>query len=147
MKTKYIVALVLVVCVSVYTYNGCKPIWQFDHLEQNARRVITGPALQTWATYLFALYPKETSFRNLSELGTNFPQQLRGLAPLLGPHVFIHAYDDTNYPSYVQLYWGSGMLGAEGFMVGPTNFVQDTNFDTGSHTIKWQDGVYFYNRS
>src|SRR5690348_3109383 len=114
MKASLIFFLVIVICVGAFLYQGCKPVWQFDHLENNARKVISGPELQKWATNLLAQYPKETSFKP-HELGTNFPEQLLGLAPKLGPHIFVHVYDDTNFPPYVQLYWGSGFLGATGF--------------------------------
>jgi hypothetical protein len=117
-------------------------VWQFDRLERNARKVITGTELQTWAINLLARYPMETNLDlSISELDTNFPQQLRGLAPQLGPHVFVYVYDDTNYPSYVNVYWGSGFLGAAGFYIGSTNFVR-----SGGTEHAWQPGVFFYQR-
>jgi len=137
MKALSIIALVLLLCVAAYFYSGYKPVWQFDHLEQNARKAITASEVQVWATNLLAYYTNETSVK-LSELGTNFPPQLRGLAPKLGPHVFIHVPDDTNWPPYIQLYWGSGFLGTHGIEVGPTNFV------SGRGQRAWQSGVYFY---
>jgi hypothetical protein len=133
-----ILALVLFAWFVAYLYSGCKPVWQFDHLEQNARKVITASELQAWATNLLARYPAETSFR-MSELGTNFPQQLRGLAPRLGPGVAVHVYDDTKQPPYVQVDWGSGFLGGAGFYIGATNFVTG-----GKGVHAWQPGVYFY---
>ena len=136
-RTSSIIALVLLFCVAAYFYTACKPVWQFDHLEQNARKAITASELQVWATNLLAHYTNETSVE-LSELGANFPSQLRGLAPKLGPHVFIHVPDDTNWPPYIQLYWGSGFLGAQGIEVGPTNFSRGLG-----HRL-WSPGVYFY---
>src|SRR5438105_256253 len=138
MKTVPIVSLVLLVGLGGCIYTSCKPVWQFDHLEQNARKVITARQLQTWGTNLLAEYRIETNF-SVSQLGTNFPQQLRGLAPRLGPLVFVHVYDDTNYPSYVHVYWGSGFLGAAGVYIGSTNLVM-------SGSTAWQPGVYFYRR-
>src|SRR6185436_1701070 len=135
MKAISLVALVLCVTVWGIIYTSCKPVWQFDHLEGNARKLITGAQLQAWATNLLAQYPEETSF-SASQLGTNFPQQLRGLAPRLGPHVSVHVYDDTNQPPFVQIYWGSGVLGAAGFYVGSSNFV----LNGGSEHL-WQPGV------
>jgi hypothetical protein len=136
---KSITIIVLVLCVTVWgvIYTSCKPVWQFDHLERDAGKLITGLELQVWATNLLVRYTNETSLR-ISDLGTNFPSQLRRLAPKLGPHLFIHVPDDTNWPAYVQLYWGSGFLGAHGFEVGPTNF----NGLRGRRA--WQPGVYFY---
>ena len=76
----------------------------------------------------------------MSELGTNFPQRLRGLAPKLGPWVVVFESDHTNEPSWVCVRWGSGFLGSHGFEVGPTNFV---SLRLGH---AWQPGVYFFDR-
>jgi hypothetical protein len=71
-------------------------------------------------------------------MGTNFPARLRKLAPQLGPSVYVSVPDNTNFPPCVQIFWGSGMLGHKGFLVGPTNFVAHWS----AHA--WQPGVYFY---
>jgi hypothetical protein len=113
--------------------------WQFDHLEENAKKVITGSELQKWATNLLAQYPGDTSL-SAADLGTNFPPQLRALAPKLGPYIWINTAYDTNSPRWVRLHWGSGFLGTTGFEIGPTNFVSERT----RHA--WQPGVYFYNR-
>jgi hypothetical protein len=139
MKATSIFAVILFICVAACLYTACKPVWQFDHLEQSARRVITATELQTWATNLLARYPTNTDLR-VSELGTNFPQRLRDLAPKLGPSVVIFEGDDTNSPSWVFLRWGSGFLGSRGFEIGPTNFV------SGRPGHVWQPGVYFFDR-
>lgn len=141
MKAASIIALILLAGLGGCVYTSCRPVWQFDHLEQNARKVITGPQLQAWASNLLAQYPMETNF-SASELGTDFPQQLRGLAPRVGPSVYVHVYDDTNQPSYVQIMWGSGFLGHAGFYVGATNFAL-----SGSAEHAWQPGVYFYRQN
>jgi hypothetical protein len=124
-------------------YGFYHPQWQFDHLEQNARKAMTAQELQVWATKLLTYYTNETYVR-LSELGTNFPRQLRGLAPRVGPSVFIHAAEGSIYPvvgsrpAYIQLVWGSGFLGSHGIEVGPPEF-------TGARANRqWQPGVYFY---
>ena len=135
MKKGLIVPLAVAICFGLYIYQSCKPTWQFDDLEKNAKKVITADELQCWATNLLAQYPYETNF-SMSELGTNFPTQLRGLAPKLGPHISIHVFDDTNHQPFVQLYWGSGFLGASGFYIGATNFVWAGR--------EWQPGVLFY---
>jgi hypothetical protein len=108
-------------------------------LERNARKVITASELQAWATNLLAQYPTHTTL-SLSELGTNFPQQLRYLAPKLGPTVVIFEGADSNSPSWVFMRWGSGFLGSHGFEVGPTNFVSNRPGRA------WQPGVYFFER-
>ena len=138
MKTGYIISIGILICISGCVYSSCKPVWQFDHLEQHAQRVITGDELQTWATNLLARYPFETNFSTM-ELSANFPPQLRSYAPKLHPDVFIHVYDDTNQPSYVQVVWGSGFLGHAGFYIGSTKFVM-----SGERIHAWQPGVYFY---
>jgi hypothetical protein len=140
MKVSTTIAVVLLVCVAAYLFEGCKPVWQFDHLERNARKVIAGAELQTWATNLLA-HPPESPYSSISmsQLGTNFPVRLRGLAPKLGPHVFLYEPDGTNSPGSVLVGWGSGFLGHCGFEIGPTNFV------SGRRAHAWQPGVYFWN--
>jgi hypothetical protein len=139
-KPKYTTGPILALFLAGCSYIGCKPFWQFERLEQSAREVVTASELQAWATNLLTHYPVETIVR-LSELGKNFPSQLRGIAPRLGPTIYVHVYEDTNAPSYVQLYWGSGFMGAAGFLIGSTNYVVS---DFRAH--EWQPGVYFYKR-
>ena len=134
-----VVALAILLGIAAYFYTGYEPVWQFDHLERNAKRVITASELQAWATNLLVLYPTN-SVVQLSELGTNFPTQLRGLAPKLGPHIWLNAGYDANSPRWVRLHWGSGFLGTHGFEIGPTNFVSLRP----AHP--WSPGVYFYNK-
>jgi len=137
-KAAPIVVLILSTCVAAFLYVSCKPIWQFDHLEKNARRVITASELQTWATNLLAQYHTNIHLSfTLSELGTNFPQQLRGLAPELGPHIEVYQWEETYPEPSVRIWWGSGFLGAAGFEMGPTNFVLGSG-------NQWQPGVYFF---
>lgn len=139
LKPKCIIPLLVLLSIAAVFYAGHKPVWQFDRLERNAQKVITGSELQSWATNLLAHYPTNTSMP-ASALGTNFPQQLLGLAPKLGPHVYVYEGNGTHSPSWVRLYWGSGMLGAHGFEIGPTNFVSSRS----GHS--WQPGVYFYDK-
>jgi hypothetical protein len=134
-----IVTLVVFLCLAAYIYPACKPVWQFDHLERNAKKLITAAELQAWATNVIAAYPTNSKIW-ISELGTNFPMQLRGLAPKLGPSVWFYEGDGTNSPRWVRLYWGSGFLGAHGFEIGPTNFVSERP----GHA--WAPGVYFYEK-
>jgi hypothetical protein len=142
MRPKFSIALILFLAM----LGGCiywsyKPFWQFDHLEQNARKVITGAELQAWATRLIDDYPaSQTNYALVLQMRTNYPPQLRGLAPRVGPFISVLA-EDTNEPPCVLLWWGSGLLGAKGFCVGDTNFVM--NFSTRRNSM-WQPGVYFY---
>jgi hypothetical protein len=138
MKPGVVISLIAVALLGGGVYTSCKPAWQFDHLEQNARKAITAAELQAWAAKVLVDYPSETSFW-ASAMGTNFPSQLRDLAPRLGPHVFVHHYDETNQPPYVQIYWGSGFLGSSGFYLGATNFLM-----SGNDVHVWHPGVYFY---
>ena len=139
MKASLIVALVVAFCIAAYVYTGSKPVWQFDNLERNTKKVITAAELQRWATNLLAMYPTNSRVR-LSELGTNFPQQLRYLAPKLGPYIWLYDDPDTNTPRWVRLYWGSGFLGAHGFEIGPPTFVSQRPGRA------WAPGVYFYDK-
>ncbi|HVV73397.1 MAG TPA: hypothetical protein VHI52_18135 [Verrucomicrobiae bacterium] len=140
MKTGKIVILGISLCFAAYLYTACKPVWQFDSLERNARKVITGSELQAWAVALLAKYATNTTL-SWSEMQTNFPQQLRGLAPKLGPYVIVNRSENTNSPTWVHVAWGSGFLGATGFEIGSTNF---QGLDPKGHA--WQPGVYFYRR-
>lgn len=140
MKPAVIIPVLLIAALGGCVYKACKPVWQYDHIEQNARKVITAAELQNWAGKVLVDYPQGTSFW-ASEMGTNFPAQLRSLAPRLGPHISVHHYDETNQPPYVSIYWGSGFLGASGFYIGRSNFVIG-----GDGIHEWRPGVYFYKR-
>ena len=139
MKIANVIALVVVLLVGVFFYAGCKPVWQFDHLERNARRAITADELQAWAVNLLAQHPSYTNL-SLPDLGTNFPPQLRDLAPKLGPMIVVFEGADSNSPAWVFVHWGSGFLGSHGFEIGPTNFV------SGRRSHAWQPGVYFFDQ-
>jgi len=134
-KSLSIIALIILVCVAGFFYKGYKPVWQYRHLEQNAKKVITGAELQMWATNLLNSYPPTNGWFVLShsELGTNIPPQLLGLCPRLGPSLGLYL---DNKPRSLRLFWSSGILGASGFEVGPPNFVGNGQ--------KWQPGVYFF---
>jgi len=138
LKLSTIIALVLLACIAAGFFWACKPVWQFDHLEQNARKVITAAELQQWATNFLAQYPPDgTNVVGFRTGGTNFPPQLRGLAPKLGPFISTYPADGTNWPAWVGLRWGSGFLGSHGFEIGPTNFVSPRPSRT------WAPGVYY----
>lgn len=140
-KFEHYLVLAVLAVIAGLTLNACGPIWQFDHLEQRAKKVITAGELQAWATSLLARYPVETNL-TIAQLGTNFPQQLEGLAPKLGPHISVHDAGSFSAQPCVQLYWGSGFLGHKGFFVGATNFTLN---GTGTEH-PWSPGVYFYRR-
>ena len=144
MRPGFLIALLLLLALlGGCFYTAYKPVWQFDHWEQHARKAITGTELQVWATYLLDEYPTmETNYAWISQLRTNYPQQLHRLAPRLGPFVYISAGDANRLPC-VHLWWGSGFLGAKGFYIGRTNFVMDGGLGRG---LMWQPGVYFYRR-
>jgi hypothetical protein len=134
-QSQTIIALSALVFVSVYIYGGCKPVWQFNHLERNVKSAVTPSELQVWAASLLAQYPTNT-WLNSSEIGTDFPQSLRALAPRLGPSVGVYS---TNSPAFVIIAWGSGGLGHCGLEIGGTNF---TGYRRGH---AWQTGIYFWN--
>jgi hypothetical protein len=140
MKTSSVIGLIFLACMGGCVFHACRPVWQFDHLEQNARKSFTASELQMWATGLLADYPTNVDYLKRSQLGTNVPKNLLTLAPRTGPLIGIFSGYETNSPRYVKLYWGSGVLGAAGFEIGPTNFV---SYQPG-HV--WAPGVYFYKR-
>jgi hypothetical protein len=145
MKPRTIVSLLFLAMLGGCIFWSYKPIWQFDHLEQNARKVITGAELQAWATRLIDEYPAvETNNVWAYQMRTNYPQQLRGLAPRIGPFINIVVSDDTNLPPFVMLHWGSGFLGSTGFYIGRTNFTG--NVGNNRTCRAWQPGVYFFRR-
>ena len=132
----------VLLALAALIYYSCKPIWQYYRVEGNAKKVVTGTELQAWATNLLAQYPSNVTLK-ASLLGTNFPQGLRSLAPEIGPSVRVNFPNDTNFPGWVLVGWGSGMLGSAGFEVGPTNYVYKFR---STHAHEWQPGVYFFRR-
>jgi hypothetical protein len=152
-RISMIIIMVFIFGFAAYFFNCViRPVWDYDHLEKKACRAITGSELQAWATNFLAHYTNEMSL-SVSEWETNFPPQLRRLAPQLGPHVSVHGFG-TNEVPFVKFWWGSGFLGASGFCVGATNF----NYDGGPESLTngtsisipggylrlWQPGVWFY---
>jgi hypothetical protein len=110
----------------------------YDELESNARKVITGPELLVWGVALAERYPTITNL-TVSQLGTNFPQQLRPLAPAFGPHVTVARSIDSNKLSWVLVYWTQKERESAGFVIGPTKY--------GGEPVEghmWCPGVYFY---
>ena len=96
MKAISIMAVILSAGIAAYVYTGCKPVWQYDSLERNARKVITDAELYSFATNVLARHPAKThTTLSVADLGANFPRQLVGLAPRLGPHVEVYQWDDT----------------------------------------------------
>jgi hypothetical protein len=85
----------------------------------------------------------QTNYVWTCQLRTNYPSQLRGLAPRIGPFVNVNVSEDTNEPPFVMLQWGSGFLGATGFYIGRTNFVMPDGYRKSS---MWRPGVYFFRR-
>jgi hypothetical protein len=113
--------------------------WSFDHIEQHAKKVITGIELQDWAAKILAQHPVPPGdylILRRSELLTPLPKPLLGLYHN-PPDIFVYE-TTTNSPGYIMLMWGGGVIGHCGFEIGPTNFVRHR----GKH--KWQDGVYFW---
>lgn len=139
MKSGFLVFLAALLCGAIYLWMGYRPVWQFDHLEGNARKVIAPDELETWAADLSARYPDGHSFRR-SELGTNFPKKLLELAPSLGPYVSVYPADPKNENERIRVYWGSGFLGAKGFSIGSTNYVCPRP------GRMWRPGVFFYDK-
>jgi hypothetical protein len=136
MKLTHIILICFLVCCAWFGYIAFNPLWQYAHLERNARNVVTGSELQAWATNLLARDPEGTNLIK-SNWGSDYPKQLDRLLPKNGPSVSVHDSGDTNFPSYVQVLWGSATMGHCGFAIGPTNFIGPGH--------SWQPGVYFFN--
>jgi hypothetical protein len=127
-----LVCSLLAVCIVFLGGRTIRIQWAFTHLEQNARKVTTAAELQRWATNIIAA---DQRILNRSNLGPLFPIKLFDLCPQVGPLVSVNRED----PPYVDIYWGSGVMGSAGFDIGPTNYVRSF---PDSH--EWAPGVYFF---
>jgi hypothetical protein len=128
-----IIATAIIILALVWFSPTCRVFRSFDHLEQNARKVIKGSELQAWAIQEVAQYPTDMHVRR-SDLVAPLPKQLLSLYHN-PPDIFVYE-TTTNYPGHVRLIWGGGMIGHKGFEIGPTNFV--------GRGHPWQEGVYFW---
>jgi len=136
-----ILYLMLVGIAGLFLYLGFtsrQNMHAYDHLEENAKKAITGNELQTWATNLLAHHPEGLSLI-VTNLPPDFPKQLLKLCSRMDPDIFSNPVDDTNSPPCLYITWGSGFLGHSGFELGPTNLV---SYYPNSHV--WQPGVYFF---
>ena len=136
-----IITIILIVAIFI----GCVwltfgPWWSFDRIEQKAKRRITAPELQAWATNLMAQQPPGQHHYRVEALGTNFPKQLLGLWKH-PPRVIIYNLGPGRV-NWVRITWGSGLLGHCGFNIGATNSLLYSINRKNSH--EWSDGVYFY---
>lgn len=142
-RSRAIIFLVVVILalLTVWQFRGLRSTRLYDGLEANARKVVTAAELQSWATNLLAIDPYGTNLEH--SWGEDFPKALLRLAPRTGPLVAIHNHtlEDTNSLPWVQVYWGSGVLGHSGFEIGGTDFV---SWYAESH--QWAPGVYFFRR-
>ena len=131
LKTALLTTLVL-------PFISCGPAREYDSLEQETLKVISPAQLQHWGTNLLAQYSPtaQTSRITIKELGTNFPQQLLSVAPSIGPIVTIYALENTNSPTCVRIWWGSGALGHSGFEIGRSNYYRSGKQLT--------NGVFFF---
>lgn len=118
---------------------ACRTERAFNRLEAEMKKVTSGAELHSWATNLLAQYPTNASV-SVSNLGKDFPKELLGVAPRMGPRVSVH--HDAKTPHYVLLYWGSGVLGAKMFEIGPTNLESSRG-----GTAWGAPGVYFVDRT
>lgn len=139
MKLISIILVIAVIWIGVSVVRTCLMVTSYNRLAQNASKVVSGRELLAWATNLLAVNPTGTNLTP-PHWGTNFPKQLLGLCPRLGPHVIVYEGGETNSPSWVRVAWGSAGMGASGFEIGPTNFV---SLQPGH---EWQPGVYFFKR-
>jgi len=139
MRTALRIILALgVLCMAVMFLPTCRAIWQFDHLERNAKKVVTAAELQAWATNLLGDFPTNAQKSiYASDLGPNFPRKLLKLYHR-PPAIFIFG-PTADWPvPHLTITWGGGFIGHTGFEVGPTNFPgwRATNV--------WAPGVYSF---
>ena len=137
-RFRYIL-IALVCVVALWCVLPFRLFWSFYHIEQHAKKRITGTELQQWAVKVLAQHPVSSNGYNIvrrSELPVPLPSPLLGLYHN-PPDIFVFE-TTTNSPGCIRLMWGGGLIGHCGFEIGPTNFVSYR----GTH--KWQDGVYFW---
>jgi len=122
--------------IPVLLIGGCYyQWWQFDHLEDRARRAITAAELQAWATNVLAQVPSYSSSQ-VHQLRTNYPSKLRSVC--CGPGA---CWITVPQPRYVMIIWSMKPSGDAAFEIGDTNFV---SMHPKAHA--WAPGVYFYRR-
>ena len=135
----FIAAFIIIFILFLFCGSLLPGCWSIHRIEHNAKKVITGAELQSWATNLLANYHEGMELR-ASKMGTNFPPQLLKLGKS-APSISV-VEDWPNRPGFVLLTWvGPGLGGTthRGFHIGSTNF---TDSRRGSHM--WQPGVYFW---
>src|SRR5881409_2062053 len=149
MRRFLLVACLTVALIPVLLIGGCYfRWWQFDHLEQNARRAITPAELQEWGTNILASVPN-LSPAQIHQLRTNYPAKLSRLCRGIGGcWISVHEEPITNSagivsytPRYVMIIWSIKPSGDAMFEVGPTNFVS-----VWPQAHVWAPGVYFCRR-
>jgi hypothetical protein len=121
--------------------------WQFDHLEDRAKRIVTATELQAWATSVLAEFPTYSP-QQAHQLRTNFPAKLRPLCKGFGFACWVSVVSfkeepavSRDYPDFVNIIWSMKPSGDAAFEIGPTNFASG---HSGAHM--WAPGVYFYRR-
>src|SRR5437870_3402771 len=107
MKKIGVTATFVFVCLALVWFSPmCSVPRSFDHLEQNAKKVIPGSELQAWAGQVVALYPSPPDgymMLRRSELVAPLPKALLGLYHN-PPDIFVYE-TRTNYPGHVRLIW------------------------------------------
>jgi hypothetical protein len=136
-KLAVVAVLVVLAVLGGCIYTTRKEIRRYDELESNARKVITGPEIHTWGITLLEQYQKSTNL-TVSQLGTNFPQQLKTLAPVFGPRVSVYQSMYAHARPYVWVYWNDGFREEAGFVITATNSTMG-----GPRLHKWSPGVFF----
>ncbi|MBE0542444.1 MAG: hypothetical protein IH623_13875 [Verrucomicrobia bacterium] len=120
----------------VSLYRACNLSRSFDNLERNAKKVISGDELQSWAARLLEEPPANAN-RRVTDPGVNFPMQMLGLYQQ--PPTITIQESNLHSPASILLSWGSGMMGSCGFEIGPTNYISYR-----PNARAWQPGVYFW---
>jgi hypothetical protein len=137
MKTApYFVTALVVILLLWYVTTPMRRGYEIEHLEKNARKVITASKLQEWAVSL--LRSADSSPGSGKGPQMNFPPQLLKLYHK-PPSVEIHESTSLDH-SYVTVIWGGALAGDCGFFIGTTNYLWGNGH-------KWQDGVFFWSEN
>jgi hypothetical protein len=138
MRSFLIAAFLTIFLIPVLLIGGCYyKWWQFDHIEDRARRAITAAELQTWATNVLAQAPSYSP-SEFHQLRTNYPAKLRSVCR--GPGVCWISVPDPE-SDYLMIIWSMKPSGDAAFEIGGTNFVS-----AHPKARAWAPGVYFYRR-
>lgn len=132
LKRSWIPFIVLCVVAS-YAYPFIHFKWLTRKWEAQIKRDQDPVKLQAWAVRLMDTYGI-TNIEDISII-TNAPPTAIPKSSL-GPNVALRNLAIWNGGHFVQLTWGSGVLGLWGLEIGDSNYVSGSEM--------WKPGIYFF---